>query len=72
MPVITRRRVCPQRADDRVVPKDPFSLSGGGWGAWKIAARYSTTDLNIRFVLNYLHGWIDKPVSATNLTDAGS
>jgi phosphate-selective porin OprO and OprP len=83
-----------------VIPKDPFSLSGGGWGAWEIAARFSTIDLNdqlgsvegvaggkqtiltaglnwyvnrnIRFVLNYLHGWIDKPVSATNLTDAGS
>jgi phosphate-selective porin OprO and OprP len=28
-----------------VVPKDPFSLNGG-WGAWEIAGRYSTMDLN--------------------------
>jgi len=83
-----------------VVPSEPFSLAGGGWGAWEIAARYSVIDLNdrlgfadgvaggkqtiitaglnwyvnpnIRFMVNYLHGWIGKPVSATNLTDAGS
>jgi phosphate-selective porin OprO/OprP len=29
-----------------VVPANPFSLSGGGWGAWEIAGRYSTIDLN--------------------------
>ena len=29
-----------------VVPINPFSLSGGGWGAWEIAGRYSTVDLN--------------------------
>src|SRR5262249_22448222 len=29
-------------------PANPFSLSGGGWGAWEIAARYSTIDLNDR------------------------
>ncbi len=28
------------------VPRIPFSLSGGGWGAWEIAARYSDTNLN--------------------------
>jgi phosphate-selective porin OprO/OprP len=28
-----------------VVPKNPFSLDGG-WGAWEIAGRYSTMDLN--------------------------
>ena len=28
------------------VPSRPFSLSGGSWGAWEIAARYSDTDLN--------------------------
>jgi len=27
---------------------------------------------NIRFMLNYLHGKVDKEVSATNSTDAGS
>jgi phosphate-selective porin OprO/OprP len=29
-----------------VIPAHPFSLDGGGWGAWEIAGRYSTTDLN--------------------------
>jgi len=29
-----------------VVPTNPFSLSGGGWGAWEIAGRVSTVDLN--------------------------
>ncbi|HWC63065.1 MAG TPA: porin, partial [Rhizomicrobium sp.] len=28
------------------VPSRPFSLSGGSWGAWELAARYSDTDLN--------------------------
>ena len=29
-----------------IVPANPFSLSGGGWGAWEIAGRFSTVDLN--------------------------
>ena len=29
-----------------VVPEHPFSLAGGGWGAWEIAGRVSTVDLN--------------------------
>jgi phosphate-selective porin OprO and OprP len=29
-----------------VVPANPFSLASGGWGAWEIAARYSTINLN--------------------------
>ena len=29
-----------------VKPDHPFSLDGGGWGAWEIAGRYSTMDLN--------------------------
>jgi phosphate-selective porin OprO and OprP len=27
-------------------PAHPFSLDGGGWGAWEIAGRFSTIDLN--------------------------
>ena len=29
-----------------IAPANAFSLSGGGWGAWEIAGRYSTIDLN--------------------------
>jgi phosphate-selective porin OprO/OprP len=32
------------------VPANPFSLAGG-WGAWEIAGRYSTIDLNDRLAL---------------------
>jgi phosphate-selective porin OprO/OprP len=31
-----------------VVPEHPFSLADGGWGAWEIAGRVSTIDLNDR------------------------
>src|SRR5882724_2500414 len=29
-----------------IVPANPFSLTDGGWGAWEIAGRVSTIDLN--------------------------
>jgi phosphate-selective porin OprO/OprP len=29
-----------------ILPANPFSLTGGGWGAWEIAGRFSTIDLN--------------------------
>ncbi len=29
-----------------IAPANPFSLTGGGWGAWEIAGRFSTIDLN--------------------------
>jgi phosphate-selective porin OprO/OprP len=29
-----------------VKPAHSFSLEGGGWGAWEIAGRFSTIDLN--------------------------
>jgi phosphate-selective porin OprO/OprP len=29
-----------------IIPANPFSLAGGGWGAWEIAGRISTIDLN--------------------------
>jgi phosphate-selective porin OprO and OprP len=29
-----------------IVPANPFSLTGGGWGAWEIAGRISTINLN--------------------------
>ena len=28
------------------IPSAPFSLTGGSWGAWELAVRYSNTDLN--------------------------
>ncbi|HWF48496.1 MAG TPA: porin [Bryobacteraceae bacterium] len=33
-------------ASNGIVPLNPFTLTGGGWGAWEIAARVSTIDLN--------------------------
>ncbi|WP_424631652.1 OprO/OprP family phosphate-selective porin [Bradyrhizobium sp. SYSU BS000235] len=29
-----------------IKPRDPFSIHGGGWGAWEVAGRVSTIDLN--------------------------
>ena len=83
-----------------IVPAHPFSLTGGGFGAWEVAFRYSTIDLNdqlgfasgasggrqtiytaglnwyvnsnIRFMVNFLHGEVDKQVSPTNPIDAGA
>ena len=39
-------------AYQRPIPKNPFSIKHGGWGAWEIAARFSYMDLNG----NYLRG----------------
>lgn len=33
-------------AFSRIRPKRPFSLKNGGWGAWEVATRWSTLDLN--------------------------
>ena len=34
----------------RITPKNPFSLSGGSWGAWELAGRMSYVNLNDNFV----------------------
>jgi phosphate-selective porin OprO and OprP len=47
----TRRYNAPSASYGGVSPANPFSLSGGGWGAWEIAGRYSTMDLNDRLAL---------------------
>ena len=39
-------------AYQRPIPRNPFSIKHGGWGAWEIAARFSYIDLNS----NYLTG----------------
>lgn len=38
----------------RVLPKRPFSLKEGGWGAWEIAFRYSYIDLDSNYVIGEL------------------
>jgi phosphate-selective porin OprO/OprP len=32
--------------DKPMTPRRPFSLSGGGWGAWQLVARYAEVDLD--------------------------
>jgi phosphate-selective porin OprO/OprP len=34
----------------RVMPRNPFSLTHGGWGAWEVAARVSYVDLTSNFL----------------------
>lgn len=41
-----RRYSTSSAAFGRPNPANPFSLSGGGWGAWEAMARYSVADLN--------------------------
>jgi phosphate-selective porin OprO and OprP len=83
-----------------IVPNDPFTLKGGGLGAWEIAARYSVINLNdrlgfangvaggkqtiytaginwyanrnVKFMLDYFHGVIDKQKSPTDRADVGA
>jgi phosphate-selective porin OprO and OprP len=33
-------------AFQRLIPRNNFSFSGGGWGAWEVACRFSHTDLS--------------------------
>jgi phosphate-selective porin OprO/OprP len=44
----TRRYNAGSASYGGISPANPFSLTGGGWGAWEIAGRYSTMDLNDR------------------------
>jgi phosphate-selective porin OprO and OprP len=44
----TRRYNAPSASYGGISPANPFSLTDGGWGAWEIAGRYSTMDLNDR------------------------
>lgn len=53
----SRNYVAKQGKFDRVTPKDPFSISEGGTGAWQVSARYSELDLN------------DAPVNGGELKD---
>jgi phosphate-selective porin OprO and OprP len=38
----------------RPLPKDPFSIKNGGWGAWEIAARFSYIDLDNNYLVGDL------------------
>ena len=42
----TRRYSSSSAAFARPVPRNPFSLREGGWGAWEVMGRYSVADLN--------------------------
>lgn len=42
----THRYIPADAAYGGITPANPFSLSGGGWGAWEIAGRVSTLNLN--------------------------
>jgi len=45
------RRYNPQAGSYfRVLPRHPFSLKDGQWGAWEVGARYSYIDLDSNFV----------------------
>lgn len=46
-----------------IVPKNPASYQGGGWGAWEIAARYSQMTLND---LNILGGELKNTTVGVN------
>ena len=42
----TRRYIASEAAYGGIIPANPFSPWGGGWGAWEIAGRVSTMNLN--------------------------
>ncbi len=42
----THRYIPASAAYGGIIPANPFSLWGGGWGAWEIAGRISTINLN--------------------------
>jgi phosphate-selective porin OprO/OprP len=44
----------------KIKPKNPWNLEKGHWGAWELAARYSTLDLN--------SGWAIRGGEETNIT----